>query len=266
MAEPKIVFCSNNHIYDAAINDECPYCKKITSEQKELSDTVNGLSGKGMVAGQSFSFADDDSTELISGEHISEDEYTELISREDEGEYTELIARGTDVEEDSTELISQETGVEDEYTELIRHESPVESSAIVTMQKSTSQLDSDIDADKPSNESKLLPNTGRVMGWLVLKNGTNAGHSIEICQETKYIYELQGSCITSSEPNDEIRLLATIENEDALSIIPEKDVVLTVNGADKKVYRFPRSYDELELDIYHISYIEIMAHFMRWED
>ena len=36
MSGPRIVFCSNNHIYDASLYDACPYCSKIGEEQKEL--------------------------------------------------------------------------------------------------------------------------------------------------------------------------------------------------------------------------------------
>ena len=36
MSGPRIVFCSNNHIYDASLYDRCPYCSKIGEEQKEL--------------------------------------------------------------------------------------------------------------------------------------------------------------------------------------------------------------------------------------
>ena len=36
MSTPRIVFCSNNHIYDASLYDVCPYCSKIEEEQKEL--------------------------------------------------------------------------------------------------------------------------------------------------------------------------------------------------------------------------------------
>ena len=36
MSGPRIVFCSNNHIYDASLYDACPYCSKIEAEQKEL--------------------------------------------------------------------------------------------------------------------------------------------------------------------------------------------------------------------------------------
>lgn len=36
MSGPRIVFCSNNHIYDASLYDACPYCSKIEAERKEI--------------------------------------------------------------------------------------------------------------------------------------------------------------------------------------------------------------------------------------
>ena len=41
MAEPKLVFCNNNHIYDAAVDRQCPYCRKIEEEQKKLKGITN---------------------------------------------------------------------------------------------------------------------------------------------------------------------------------------------------------------------------------
>ena len=36
MSGPRIVFCSNNHIYDASLYDSCPYCSKLDAERKEF--------------------------------------------------------------------------------------------------------------------------------------------------------------------------------------------------------------------------------------
>lgn len=46
MAEPRIVLCPENHIYDAALYSECPYCKKKVSEQKKLAKTLGNTSYK----------------------------------------------------------------------------------------------------------------------------------------------------------------------------------------------------------------------------
>ncbi len=43
MSGPRIVFCSNNHIYDASLYDACPYCSKIAAEQKELVSSTAGV-------------------------------------------------------------------------------------------------------------------------------------------------------------------------------------------------------------------------------
>lgn len=286
MIEPKIVFCSSNHIFDAAINSECPYCKKIAAEQKALSDTVNGVSRKRIVVAD---LSDEERTELIvdnnkpqkeytelisrkvnqlvaEGYKDISEEYTELISREDKDEYTELLYKEKSKTDIPTKFVSEKTDEEDEYTELIYQKTTKETLEVVAEQKVEPEEKAEPASEEQNNKVEILKNEGRVIGWLVLKNGTKAGHSIEICQGTKYIYDLQGSCITSSESNDKIRLLATVTNEDTLSISPEKDVVLTVNGVDKNVYRFPRSYDEVVIANYHLSYVEVMTHFMRWED
>ncbi len=96
MQEAKIVFCKRNHIYDMALHEECPYCKKIQKEQQELSRSL-----------ESFGFAragdeyEDDVTELL---HPEEDDATELLFTKEEDDATELLQRDTD-EEDKTELL-----------------------------------------------------------------------------------------------------------------------------------------------------------------
>ncbi|MER2024442.1 MAG: hypothetical protein ABS879_02340 [Eubacteriales bacterium] len=46
MSGPRIVFCSNNHIYDASLYDACPYCSKIEAERKEIGAPDTGFSGE----------------------------------------------------------------------------------------------------------------------------------------------------------------------------------------------------------------------------
>lgn len=83
--EPNIIYCKNNHIYDASLYDECPYCKKVAQGQSKLSQRI------GIVANHSqssqISIEDEDSTELLMDE--SNEDATELL----------------DVEEDATELL-----------------------------------------------------------------------------------------------------------------------------------------------------------------
>lgn len=98
MVEPKIVFCKNNHIFDAAINSECPYCINIAKEQKMLNKLVFEKEATQIeMNGEA-----DETTELIyhsSSIQNTDDEATELINRtssiqnieEDDCEATELI-------------------------------------------------------------------------------------------------------------------------------------------------------------------------------
>ena len=46
MSGPRIVFCSNNHIYDASLYDACPYCSKIEAERKEIGGPDTGFAGE----------------------------------------------------------------------------------------------------------------------------------------------------------------------------------------------------------------------------
>ena len=46
MSGPRIVFCSNNHIYDASLYDACPYCSKIETERKEIGVPDTGFAGE----------------------------------------------------------------------------------------------------------------------------------------------------------------------------------------------------------------------------
>ncbi len=46
MSGPRIVFCSNNHIYDASLYDACPYCSKIEAERKEIGAPDTGFAGE----------------------------------------------------------------------------------------------------------------------------------------------------------------------------------------------------------------------------
>lgn len=98
MEGPKIVFCDNNHIYDAGIYNECPYCKKISEDQALLSSSVSdiqvSLNGGSNERKRQWNVQDDceDGTELIHHNDYETDESdeTELFSRESD-EKTELL-------------------------------------------------------------------------------------------------------------------------------------------------------------------------------
>ena len=93
MIEPKIVFCKNNHIYDSAINSECPYCLNIEKEQRIL----NKLVAEQGVVNIGPTEDNEDATELIdqvgSIENTDEDDYeaTELIDCSDKNRSSYLV-------------------------------------------------------------------------------------------------------------------------------------------------------------------------------
>lgn len=94
MLEPKIVFCKNNHIYDSAINAECPYCLNIEKEQRMLNKLV---AEQGAINKKVERDEEEEATELIyrisSIENIDEDDYesTELIEYSDKPHRTYLV-------------------------------------------------------------------------------------------------------------------------------------------------------------------------------
>jgi len=97
MVNPKIVYCNKKHIYDAALDKDCPYCKKIEEERKRLSKIVRG-------AKLTDENKNEEHTELIKS--ISGEIVPDVWSKEG-GEYTELIAsRGSEEGEEYTELIA----------------------------------------------------------------------------------------------------------------------------------------------------------------
>lgn len=107
MAEPKIVFCASNHIYDSSIHSECPYCQRIAYEQKALSEIVLGNTG-----------AEEKEKELLNMGSVNDnpdnEDHTELISRSRENDNAE----GTE-EVDLTELIRRDENNENHMPERI---------------------------------------------------------------------------------------------------------------------------------------------------
>ncbi len=93
MAVPRIVFCPNQHIYDASIYSSCPYCKKIAEEQKELEHTLGGDRKAGLSekyrsdrpADIREDADDEDATELLDVTENEDDSRAKLRIEADEG-------------------------------------------------------------------------------------------------------------------------------------------------------------------------------------
>ncbi len=229
MAEPNIVFCSSNHIYDAAIYGECPYCKKISEEQKALSATL-GISED--VSGVPRHWAGqnpEDFTELLD----DKDDSTELLEEED---HTELLE-----EEDHTELIS--TGYEDlnedeeDHTELLN--------------SSTGQ--------------SMNLESNYVIGWLVFRNGIQKGNCLEIRESINYLYSCEDKIIISeSDLKKGICLAAISKTNDTFTVHPYHDVKCGTNGVQLNKDVVFRNYDLLTINDYKFTFVELLTEFVDW--
>ena len=178
MVNPKIVYCNKKHIYDAALDKECPYCKKIEEEHKRLSKIVRGSK-------LTDENKNEEHTELIKS--ISGGIVPDVWS-EESGEYTELIARrGSEEGEEYTELITSRVSEEEEYTELIDSRG----SGVIYEQDMYEII--------------------KLQGWLVCVSGGDSGKSFELSAGDNFVYKEKGNKISvSSKAKDNKRLLGLL--------------------------------------------------------
>lgn len=78
MGNPILMYCNNNHIYDASIHDECPYCKKLRLEKENLELTVKNSE---RIKSRND---DDDQTVFLDGDESNETELIENKTNDDE--------------------------------------------------------------------------------------------------------------------------------------------------------------------------------------
>jgi len=107
MVNPKIVYCDKNHIYDAAIDKDCPYCKKIEEEHRRLSKIVH-------ESEWIYENENEEYTELIDYKGQDEDEYTELIGHKRNDEEADVYS---DEEDDKTESLKSGVACEQVHIE-----------------------------------------------------------------------------------------------------------------------------------------------------
>lgn len=99
MKDPVIIFCEKGHIYDAALNEECPYCKRVNKNKERLNSV---LGNEILERNHSKPIANEsDETELL----VVEDDKTEMLE-DIESEETELLD-SNDNNSDETELLNQ---------------------------------------------------------------------------------------------------------------------------------------------------------------
>ena len=230
MVEPNIVFCSFNHIYDAALHAECPYCKKIKEDQAALSKSLDEDSENvDVVIDEEY----EDSTELLDLQGDSKDS--------DEDESTELLIQETD-EDESTELLIPESD-EDEETELVNNSG---------LQKRIS---------KTSNKSSKP-----VLGWLVCNSGRQIGRSYEIVEGKNFIYideDHVNVLYDSSLMNGVIAELTAdvLENEFYISTKDSREMIINGQVSRNSIIR---NYDACEINSVKFVFVELMTEFVNW--
>lgn len=239
MAEPKIVFCSKNHIYDAAIYDECPYCKKIQEEQIALSKNI-----------ELDNYLDSNMDRASSGYTSDEADATEMIDREDES--TELIRVGEFIEQDDA-------------TEMMRRDEPdlldkndVEKEDKINAQPIVNEIPCHMEAFKDSDDNYVL-------GWLVFRNGQQKGNSIVLRQRPNYIYKSKGTVFASECSNLDGTLLASIsKKKDDFLIHPCQNVQCGINGIVGTKDLVIRNYDLLSIEQHKFTFVELLTEFVDW--
>ena len=228
MTEPDIVFCSFNHIYDAALHAECPYCKKIRKNQAVLSRSL-GVD----IVDESLSIEEisDDATELLKDQNSIEDtdESTVLFVQEDDDER----AKGF-VKKESEEEVNG-TGIQSVSKDTISKKA--------------------YKSDKP------------VLGWLVCNSGRQIGRSFEVVEGINYIgledknvslmYNSFLKDYISAELNADV-----LKGEFYISAIGNSKVYINGNRTDKSIVR---NYDVLKINSSEFVFVKLMTEFVNWE-
>ena len=236
MKEPKIVFCSSNHIYDSALHSECPYCKEIRNNRKKLDSTVN-------VADD----GENDATELImdddSPDSIMDDDLTELIEEESRSANHSDDDTPTEYEDDNISVVYTDDDIpEQKHEESIstEHEESVEEVAV-----------------------------GNVLGWLVCKNGEQKGKSFEIL-EGENILCSSGAKISVIHSEDKIKdgmeRLAIIfrDTDESLLIQPKDGVQYRYNGIEHSECVDIHNYSMIVINESKLLFVELLRDFVDW--
>lgn len=228
MRKPNIVFCPHNHIYDASIYSECPYCKKIEEQQQDLEKEID----------QNRSAEDNEKTELIyTDQDGEEDEKTELLySKDEEDEKTELLSDGEDTAEENENI--------NKYT--LANANRDAQPELETYQKAGLKEDA---------ESK-----GKVLrGWLVCISRGGANHSFEISTDSERLCIRNGElCVPDSLMLGD-KTIAEIRSDGRSCVIePLEGIRFTLNNRSCK-RAVLRNYDVITIDDKKYAFIEFNA-------
>ncbi|MBR5515670.1 MAG: hypothetical protein IKU52_05660 [Clostridia bacterium] len=241
MATPKIIFCEHNHIYDSAIYDECPYCKKISEEQKELNKSIENVK------------SDNEETELLrpvsnQNDVDDEEEATELLKSEDnedddDDEYATELLKTEDEEDDGTE----------EETELLKVTEPEPETEEPVQEEISVQAILD----------KCDTVNGCVIGWLVCRNEAQRGRSLELTEEECCLTDSNGVLSVSENKTDDA--LATLSRSGEHLLVTCKDSIRhSVNGVFSEKDMLIHNYDVITIDKYKFVYVELLKEFADW--
>nr|WP_027871396.1 hypothetical protein [[Eubacterium] cellulosolvens] len=164
------------------------------------------------------------------------------LSESVSGTHSGTERRGNITEDEYTELLEQreESEDDDECTELIGSE--------------TVSLESERDHQE------------KIIGWFVIKEGMNQGHSIEVFDNTVCLKtDTDGQLVASSLEQDAQSVLL-IDKEKTTGFVKVRGTSLYVNGKMRKTEVLLRSYDEITVKSFQLVYVELMTRFLGWED
>lgn len=112
IAEPEVVYCKYNHIYDKSLSAECPYCKQIAERTTQFKNQMDSSKkpAKKWGFGRQNADSDDDATTLLSrgwaaltGKNNAPS-HSAAQQEDDEDDATELVSRARRGGSDRTEL------------------------------------------------------------------------------------------------------------------------------------------------------------------
>ncbi len=228
MSGPKIIFCSNNHIYDAALHSECPYCRKIAEDQNALSRSI-GIPD-------------------ISEKANSEDENDEA---------TELINNSTSEEDACTELIRPRNTASNIEQAVASFGGTIINKGVVSD-----------DGREVNSSKDHICNIPPVLGWIICKAGYQEGRSFELVNGENFLCVEKGEyLITYNKPQRVRELAQIIRNpaQRAFVIQPAIGIECKTNYQSVRESVL-KNYDVINLNGQEFLFVELLETVVRWGD